>query len=170
MKKELRFEFTADTSDFTAKITKAGADVQKYARDTGKELDKARVLKLEVDLSSLKVAKKEASDELKSLQRQYKEWLISKSTIVEAQRSFDRLSSSVTEAGRKLQNLRNTGDENLSRLQKKFDDVNGSSKLMLNWIKTLWRAIVWAFSIEKTADLSNIFTSMQNALKQVSSW
>jgi hypothetical protein len=40
---------------------------------------------------------------------------------LEAQRGFDKLSSSTTEAQRRLQNYKNTGDESLSRLKVKFD-------------------------------------------------
>ena len=140
--------------DVQAKIDKSSLQnsqnqIQKFARDTGKELDKNTLIKLEVDLADLRLSKKEASQTLKELQKQYKEWLVDRNAVIQAQRAFDKVSSSTTEAQRRLQNYRNTWDKNLSRLQKKFDDVNWTINKNWNSIQDLIKKIkTWDISFK----------------------
>lgn len=150
-----------------ADIRKAQQNIQEFARDTWAALDKTRVIKLETDLAGLRLWKKEAGDTLRSLQKQYAEWIIPRDKVVEAQRAFDKISSNTTEAQRRLQNYRNTWDENLSRLQKKFNETNETIKSQsgLLWsLKTqflkLWPIIAGAFSI---SSIISFFNSVEQA-------
>ena len=142
------------------------------ARDTWKKLDKETLIKYEVDLSELKIAKDAARKLLREAKAWYDKWLIDKKQVIEAQRAFDRLSSSTTEASRRLQNYKNTWEASLSRLQKKFNDVNWWAKKLLStlwqyiWLATVWRAFTWALnkSIDDFREFETAFTGFRKTL------
>lgn len=124
----------------------------KYARDTGKKLDKELILKLEMDYSNLKVAKFEAQQSLNTIRKEYKEWLIDRSKLVEAENAFKRISSETTQAWRLLENYKNTWDKNLSRLQAKFNQVTDEIKLSRKEMKELWLSNRYIKKIEDSTE------------------
>ena len=130
----------------------AEQDIKIFARDTWKELDKAKLIKLEVDLAELKIAKRTVSTELNDINKQFKKWLIDKDVVVERQKAFDRISSSTTEAQRRLQNYKNTWDETLSRLQAKFNSVTNEIKKSRDELQEMWKSTKWFDKLIKQAD------------------
>jgi len=142
----------------------------KLARDTWKVLNQELLLKLEMDYSELKVAKFEAQQALNSIRRWYKEWLIDRSKLIEAENWFKRISSASTEAWRKLENYKNIWDSSISRLQKKFDGLWSKISSLNPLIAKVWVAITTYLSVDKVKQLSDSFTNLDNRLKQVAQW
>ena len=99
------------------------AEIKVLARDTGKAIDTVRLKQLSNDLASLQIEKRKLDVEFKKNQALYDKGLLDRTKLIQSKEALNAVSSAVTETGRKLQNLKNTGDENLSRLQKKFNDV-----------------------------------------------
>ena len=153
-------------SDFKAQLN----NIELKARDTWKKLDKAFLTKLDVDYADLEIAKKQAIQLKKEMNIQFNNWIISKKAYNDSIRNANRLTKATTEAGRKLENYKNTWDETLSRWRKWVNWIKGSV-LSLKWlVAKVWVAFATYFSARKVEQLSNSFTNLNNRLKQVSQW
>lgn len=124
----------------------------KIARDTWKELSQELLLKLEMDYSELKVAKFEAQQTLSTLRKEYKEWLVDRSKLVEAENSFKRITSELTQSQRVLENYKNTWDTATSRLQAKFNQVTDEIKKSRDELIKVWKSTSSIDEIIKKAD------------------
>ena len=123
--------------------------MQQFARDTGKALDSKALLRLQVksDEARIKVLK---------LKQQIKELWWELNAPRKLRIDTKTAQSNLTEANRKLQNFKNTGDATTSRLQSKFAGVWKSIvsnfinpvTIWIGAIVALWSAIV---SSSKTA-------------------
>ena len=131
-------------------VSKNMKNIEKVARDTKKKLEEDMVIKLRTNVATLELWLKDVRKKLaqtKDLNAKF--WL-----IMDAQR-FQR---ELTEAKRRLNNYLNTWDENISRLQAKFDGIwekiKGTFGSAWDWAK--WAAIgaigAMAKSIVKLAD------------------
>lgn len=124
-----------DTEDIIARYV-AETDVEsfkkttQFARDNKKVLEKEMTIKLQLDVLSIQAEIKKTTQAIKTASGQNK---------VNLELNLDTLKSNLTEAKRQLQNYRNTGDKELSRLQSKFNDVTWS-------LKGIWVSIKTAFS------------------------
>ena len=105
-------------------------NIEKVARDTKKKLEEDMVIKLRANVAALDLGLKEARKKLseaKDLNAKF--WLTM---------DVQRVQRELTEAKRRLNNYLNTWDENLSRLQAKFNGI---------WEKIkgiFWGAWEWA--------------------------
>ena len=105
-------------------------NIEKVARDTKKKLEEDMVIKLRTNVATLDLGLKDARKKLseaKDLNAKF--WLTM---------DVQRVQRELTEAKRKLNNYLNTWDENLSRLQAKFNGI---------WEKIkgiFWGAWEWA--------------------------
>ena len=89
--------------------------IETEARDTKKKLDKELVYKLKADVAAFDLTLKEVRAKLRQ----------AKTTEEKRKLTLDvqDLQRQLTEAKRKLNNYLNTGDQNVSRLQAKFNDL-----------------------------------------------
>lgn len=133
-----------------------------YARDTWKKIDQALKTKLELDVAWFQIKLSDARKQLKTAT-----WDNRIRLTLEA----NELQRWLTEAKRNLNNLVNTGDPAVSRLQKKFDWLwwsvkNAFSNLLAFtwiaslawWVVSLWKSIVSLSSNLEQAKIS--FTTM----------
>lgn len=143
----------------------------KLARDTWKELNQELLLKLELDYADLKVAKFEAQQTLRELRKEYKEGLIDRSKLVEAENWFKRLSSELTQSQRILENYKNTWDTATSRLQAKFNQVTDEIKKSKDELEKIWKSTAWFDKLIKKADeLENEFKQWTISQKDYEKW
>ncbi len=143
----------------------------KLARDTWKELNQELLLKLELDYADLKVAKFEAQQTLRELRKEYKEGLIDRSKLVEAENWFKRLSSELTQSQRVLENYKNTWDTTTSRLQAKFNQVTDEIKKSKDELEKIWKSTAWFDKLIKKADeLENEFKQWTISQKDYEKW
>ena len=103
-------------STLVIKTDRADQEIQTFARDTGKALDKATTVELEINVGKLQSQLTDARANLKKFKLEG-----DKAATLDAQINVNRLAGNLTEAKRQLNNYRNTGDKTLSRLQSKFD-------------------------------------------------
>lgn len=151
-------------------IQRVQAWLDVFARDTGKKLDGVRLDKLSKDFADLQIAKQRLDAEFRKNQKLYSSGLIDTNKLRQSKEALNAISSATTEAQRKLQNYKNRGDENLSRLQAKFNDVGSAWMFMKNTIIGIGSAIASYLSVSKLVELSNTFTSMENKVKQIAEW
>lgn len=123
-----------------------------YARDTWKKLDSELMLKLEMDYSQLKVAQLEASEVAKQMRKDYKNWIIDKKTLQEAEIWLKRISSQTSQASRVLENYKNTWDTAVSRLQAKFNSITDEIRKNRDELSNLWKSTKKIDEIIKKAD------------------
>jgi len=143
----------------------------KLARDTWKELNQELLLKLELDYADLKVAKFEAQQTLSELRKEYKEWLIDRNVLVEAENWFKRLSSELTQSQRVLENYKNTWDTATSRLQAKFNLVTDEIKKSKDELEKIWKSTAWFDKLIKKADeLEKEFKQWTISQKEYEKW
>lgn len=143
----------------------------KLARDTWKELNQELLLKLEMDYSELKVAKFEAQQTLSALRKEYKEGLIDRSKLIEAERWFKNISSELTQSQRILENYKNTWDTATSRLQAKFNQVTDEIKKSKDELEKIWKSTAWFDKLIKKADeLENEFKQWTISQKDYEKW
>lgn len=162
------WELVIELDKSSIQRVQAGLDV--FARDTGKKLDWVRLDKLSKDFADLQIAKQRLDAEFRKNQKLYSSGLIDTNKLRQSKEALNAISSATTEAGRRLQNFKNTGDENLSRLQKKFNDVGSAWMFVKNTIIGIGSAIASYLSVSKLVELSNTFTSMENKVKQIAEW
>lgn len=106
-------DYTFDEEKLRAELTAGLQGVKMFARDTKVELDKARYIDIQVDVAK-------ANAKVMSLRQEIKNTTDGQ-RLAELKLDTNKAQSQLTEMQRKLQNLRNTGDESLSRLQSKFN-------------------------------------------------
>lgn len=97
---------------------------ERFARDTGKEIDQSLQTKLELNVADAKIQLESASRELREFDgsaERRRELII----------NTERARRNLTEARRELRNLQNTGSQTTSRLGRLFG--------------SLWQQIRWAF-------------------------
>ena len=113
-----------DTKSFDAGV--------KYARDTKKKLDAEMLVKMQLDVLTLEKQIATAKASIKTATGTEK---------IKLELDLQTYKSQLTEAKRQLQNYRNTGEAELSRLQAKFnmiwDKISGIWK---------WTSFEWLFS------------------------
>lgn len=145
-----------DMSSFKDSWEKA----KKFARDTKKELDPELNFKLELNVVGLQQQLAQVKDQLK---RAKKEW--DQDWVIKLQLESNRLQSWLTEAKRQLNNFVNTGDKDLSRLQKKFNEVWW-------WFWGLADTLVGAGITTAVASVSNAVITLAGNLQQarISFW
>lgn len=143
MQWSVKIEIDVQKPDFS----KAKQEVSKFARDTGKALDPIKRTKLEMDVANATLNLQKLRNEMKNFQ-----WTLSqkKQLIIDT----NNAQSQLTEAKKKLQNFLNTGDENLSRLQKKFN--------WIGWAISTAKIAIWSFLWSLA---SSLFTSAVNWIK-----
>lgn len=144
----------------------AEREMKVFARDTKKELDKGFLLTLQIDKAKLALQ----LEETKKLLAQAKKDGDAKAAL-ELTVKTDKLKSELTEAGRRLNNYQNTGDVSLSRLQAKFDSVNGNIKAqggIIDGLKSKFLAlgpiIAGAFSVSA---LTGFFKEIDDARRNL---
>lgn len=150
---------SADLTDFNMWLK----DAEQKARDTGKRLDKDTLFKLKIEKAEFQMKLDEARRDLAEAKKDG-----DRNAILRLQVKADMFKSELTEAGRRLQNFQNTGDVAVSRLQAKFNTLNGTLWNVKWWIINLWGVIASYLSVRKVVELSEAFTNLQNRLKQVS--
>ena len=137
-----------DSWNFKSELNK----IELVARDTWKKLDREFYKKLQIDVSDLEIAKRQAKEFENESRKLFNSGVIPKKAYRQTIQDTKDLSSATTEAQRRLQNYKNTGEKNLSRLQKKFNGVKDSIKWMVKaW---LWFIGV-AFVIQKVSQALN---------------
>jgi len=93
--------------------------------------------KLADDLANLQIKKKRLDAQFRQNEKLYAKGIIDRKKLIASRKAVNDMSSSVTEAKRRLQNFKNTGDPALSRLQKKFNDVGRSGQFLRNTIVSI---------------------------------
>ena len=102
----LEVEIDVNTSKFNS-------DINAVARDTKKALDPAKKLELELNVVRFQNQLLEVKKQLRKTKDE--------DTKISLQLQTNELQRNLTEAKRQMNNFLNTGDENLSRLQSKFN-------------------------------------------------
>lgn len=125
---------------------KASSEVVEFARDTKKKLDPLLTQDLRLNVANLQIKLDEARNILKQAK---KDW--DKETEFIARMQVNKLQSDVTEAKRTLNNYINTGEQWVSRLQRKFDQLGNFIKWAFGkiwvaiatafWVRAIWRFI-----------------------------
>ena len=148
----------------------------KTVTDTGKKINKALRLKLEVD-----VAKAQAN--LTKLRQQLKSKDLTKQQKIILQIDTNRAQRNLTELKAKLKNVENTGSANVSRLQTKFNalwkGILASAKSMV-WAAAIMWVLIWAVrwlgrlfsssvdeSIEFEKSMANIATLIDTDVESI---
>ncbi len=128
-------EVVAEVNDQS--FVKAWQEAWLYARDIKKELDKNTLFKLQLDKANTKIELENARVLLRQAKKDWDEALTLRYTI-----KTDELQSKLTEAGRRLNNFKNTGDTWVSRLQAKFNqlskDISWISPIMWTLVQKTW--------------------------------
>lgn len=132
------------------------------ARDTKKELDKSLLVNLELNVVWIQRKLEDAKSKLRLAKKD-----LDKDAEISLRVETNKLTRDLTEAKRQLNNYVNTGNKELSRFKSNFNSLWTSLKSSLWWIASL---LGWIVSVWKLTWLSDTFNSMQNALRQVSSW
>jgi len=141
----------------TKEIKEAQREIQKFANDNWKALDPNKVKKLEDERGRLLAKKRDAQTELRNIRKLYDAWIVDNKQLAQAELSFGKISKATTEAGRQMTNYKNTGDEAISRLQKKFDWLKGSILNVATAVKTFAIAFLakwiaqWSKAVVKLA-------------------
>ncbi len=163
---KIQIDLEANTSWFTKDLKQA----ENVARDTWKKLDPLLTKKLELEFWEAKVQLREVTESVRKARKEFDAGLISRKQLRDAESGLKNVSSATTEAGRRLQNYRNTGDPALSRIQDKVNQLNWWFGKMKNFLLWVWTAIVSAFSVRKIQEFSDTFQSMQNQISQIAEW
>lgn len=151
--------------------TQADKDVDEFARDTGKKLDKLRLIELRANTDNLDLKLFKLREELKRIKADWRDGILDEKAFKRVSSEIRKTSSELTEAKRRVQNLKNTWDESLSRLQAKFDGIwNTIRRSLLSSIAKIWVSIWALVSSRQIWRLSESFTGLTNRLKQVSEW
>ena len=155
---------------------KSFRDGVNFARDTGAKIDQELKRNLEVNVAKFQIQLQNARDLLRKAKKEWDE----QATIV-AQLKVNELQRGTTEAKRQLNNLANTWDKDLSRLQAKFNQTNetikstwGSIEWVTNAISALWLSAwlrqlgAWITSTASQAGrVQQLTTSFKNLQSQV---
>lgn len=118
---------------------KSFKDGVNFARDTGKEIDQNLRRKLELDIAT-------AQQKLIVLKKNLKE-ATTQDQKIQIQIETNNAKSELTEFQRRLKNLQNTWDADLSRLQSKFNSVNDTIKKTwssFSWLASWFQNIAWS--------------------------
>lgn len=119
-------------------------DVKKFAKDTKKELDNAKIDSLLKDAAKLEIEKKKLQNDIKELNKELKElWEdpTKSEKLINLTSQLKQVSKETTEANRAYNNYVMTGDEKTSRLQMKFNSITDAMKNQ-NWVLG---KLTWAF-------------------------
>lgn len=144
----VKVEFIMETN------VKSFNDGVNYARDTGKKIDQELRRKLELDIAQAQLKLQEIRADL----RKTKDSDARISLQVEA----NAAQRSLTEFKRQLNNLSNTWDASLSRLQMKFNGLWDSIKWALGSIwGALWFASVWVVVWSVLNSVKNLGANLQ---------
>lgn len=166
MNEKINIELELDSTWFKKDLTQA----ENFARDTWKKLDPLLTKKLELEFWEAKVQLREVQESVRKTRKEFDAGLISRKQLKDAEAGLKNVSSATTEAGRRLQNYRNTGDPALSRIQDKVNQLNWWFSRMKGFLIWVGSAIVSAFSVRKLQEVSDTFQSMQNQIAQVAEW
>ncbi len=121
-----------DDSKIKEVLNSIKGDFQKFARDTWVEIDKITFENLQSEITETKVRLKLLRQAQKEVEKA--DWPES-SDYKKLDKEIENVSDSLTEAKRRMKNLKNIWDTTTSRLQKKFDKL-------WSWIsKTFWK--IW---------------------------
>jgi hypothetical protein len=138
------------------------------ARDTGKKIDQELKRKLQLDVVSFQLQLDQARQKLKQAK---KEW--DKDAIIRAQLNVNSLQSWLTEAKRQLANLVNTGDQTVSRLQAKFNQlwnwISNAFKKVGGALASLWIATFFRGVINEAVEAERA-TAQLNAVIKSTGW
>lgn len=147
MQGKVQIDIEVSKADFS----QAEKQVAKFARDTGKALDPVKNIELDMNVANATLKLEWLKKQLKSFK-----WDIEskKQLIIDT----NNAQSNLTEAKRQLQNFKNTGDETLSRLQKKFDGVSGSISTM--------KIAMWSFIANLATSAIGSFQSFLSSIIQ----
>lgn len=140
-------------------------EVERYARDTGKKLDKETVLNYRINSAKLKLELEQTRWLLRDAKKRWDQEAIFLLTA-----KTTKLQSDLTQANRLLNNYINTWNANLSRLQAKFDGISWQLRWVNGLLAKFWISIGTYLSWAKLKEFSEAFTSIENRLKQVSEW
>ena len=113
----------------------------KFARDTWKEIDQKLKSRLELDVAQAQVKLKQIRQELKNTTDQQK--------TIKLTVDVNEVQRWLTESKRQLNNLVNTWDPALSRLQAKFNSVNETINGFKTWLTDVfsWNIVWWVTKI-----------------------
>ena len=141
---------------------KSFGDGINYARDTGKKIDQELKRKLELNLAKFQIDIEKARTLLKQAKKDG-----DKEAQITAQLNVNELQRWLTEAKRQLNNLSNTGDKDLSRLQAKFNSVNDA----ISWPKSIVTSIKWMWvalaAVVSSWELLKFIGSIDEARKTI---
>lgn len=90
-----------------------------FARDTGKELDQDVLIDLQLNTIQIQ-------NQIQNVKQQLRAKDLTEPRRVALEIELGTLKSNLTEARRELQNFRNTGDKEVSRLQAKFNSLDNT--------------------------------------------
>ena len=166
MNEKINIQLELDSTWFKKDLTQA----ETFARDTWKKLDPLLTKKLELEFWEAKVQLREVQESVKKTRKEFDAGLISRKQLRDAEAGLKNVSSATTEAGRRLQNYRNTGDPALSRIQDKVNQLNWGFWKMKWFLLWVGSAIISAFSVRKIQEFSDTFQSMQNQIAQIAEW
>lgn len=147
--------------------TQADKDVDQFARDTWKKLDSVRLIELRANTDNLDLKLFKLRSELSKIKKEWKEWVLDENAFKRVSNEIRKTSSELTEAKRRIQNLKNTGDENLSRLQVKFNSVNKSISEVREEMIRMWKSQSQIEKFDKkVSNLKEKFDSWKISVKQ----
>lgn len=141
---EISVDMALDIQDFEENLKKS----EKLARDTWKKLDQELVLNMRLNIDDLEQKVAAAKKDLKKLDPESVE-------AVRLRLDIKQYKNNLTEARRQLNNYLNTWDKNLSRLQRKFDQVTDEIKLSREEMKKLWLSNREIAKVEKATEKLN---------------
>lgn len=113
---KMQAEIIAQVNDQS--FVKAWQEAWLYARDIKKELDKNTLFKLQLDKANTKIELENARALLRQAKKDWDKELTLRYTI-----KTDELQSKLTEAWRRLNNFKNTGEQSVSRLSVLFNKL-----------------------------------------------
>lgn len=115
---------------------------EQLARDTGKKINQELKVKLELDIASAQV-------KLQQLKAQLKDKSLTDAQRIQLNVDTNQVQRSLTEAKRQLNNLVNTWDTWLSRLQAKFNGVWSSIKSAFSSMVSTVAIVTWIAAVSK---------------------
>lgn len=139
-------------------LNKAEDNIKRFARDTWKLLDNKELFSLQINTIRFE-------NDIKRVKEQLKDKTLTEPKRIALRVQLWELKSWLTESKRQLQNYRNTGDKELSRLQAKFNSVNetinkqqGLLWKLKDWLKTAWWAFLAFFAVDRIIEFwKNLF-------------
>jgi len=133
-KQKIDIDYNFDEKKLRQDLEKWLQWVKMFARDTKKEIDNTKFIEIQVWVAKANAKLMELRQEMKKTT----DW----QKIAELKLNTVNAQSQLTEMQRKLQNLKNTWDESMSRLNAKFIKLWETISWAVSW---LWEKLSWLF-------------------------